>query len=256
MKKLAGCIGTILYCSFALTNLAGAAEKETDDKRNSNMYLGVEVRAWFPKLSGQETRTSQLDFHNDLGHKNKELNTVKLAFTENSKWRAGYDSYSFTGNKTALSHQSFGGQEYFAGDEVHSEKKLTYWGVNFLPNYQKSVDTNFSWLIGIKGYKMRSSVDVAGAQKAEHSYNAVVPALGARYEWSGTRPTTYYAELSGLPDYGKGYNYDVELGVHHQISPNAALLGGYRWLTINAESTNDQMKLQLKGPFVQMSVKL
>jgi hypothetical protein len=258
MKKLTGCIGAILYCSLALTNLAGAAERVTNDKKDSNMYLAVEVRAWLPKMSGQETRTDQLDFQHDLGHKNKELNTVRLAFTENSKWRAGYERYSFIGDKTALSHQSFGGQEYFAGDEVHSEKKLTYWEINFLPNYQKPVDTQFSWLIGIKGYKMRSSVDAAGAsaRKTEQSYSAVVPALGALYEWGGGRSTTYYAELSGFPHSGKGYNYDAELGVHHQISPNAVLLSGYRWLTIFAENNNDQLKLQLRGPFVQMNLKI
>jgi hypothetical protein len=242
------------------TNYAAktAAPLQADDQKKNNMYLGLEVRAWFPKMSGQETRTSQLDFHNDLGHKTKELNSVNLAFAENSKWRVGYESYTFTGDKTALSHQRFGGQEYFAGDQVHSEKKLAYWKINFLPDYQKAADVNFSWLVGIKGYKMNSSVDVAGAatRKAEQSYSAVVPSLGARYEWGGTRPTTYYAELSGSPHSGKGYNYDAELGVHRQISPNAVLLSGYRWLTIYAENNNDQMKLQLRGPFVQVNCKL
>jgi hypothetical protein len=127
MKKLTGCISAIVYCCLVLTNSAGAAEKVTldttkvtkpsvllqvNDKKKSKMYLGVEIRAWFVKMSGQETRTSQLDFHNDLGHKNKELNTVILAFAENNKWRVGYDSYNFIGDKAVLSSQSFGGQEY------------------------------------------------------------------------------------------------------------------------------------------------
>ncbi|MBP2652469.1 MAG: hypothetical protein H6Q73_38 [Firmicutes bacterium] len=273
MKKLIWCISAIVCvcCCLALTSSAGATEKVTldtgkvtkpsgllqvDDKKKSKMYLGVEIRAWFVKMSGQETRTSQLDFRNELGHKNKELNTVILTFAENNKWRVGYDSYTFIGDKAIFSSQSFGGQEYLSGDEVHSEKKLTYWKINFLPSYQKTEGMNFSWLVGIKGYKMYSSVAVASDRKAEQSYSAVVPSLGAHYEWGGTRSTTYYAELSGLPHSGKGYNYDAELGVHGRISPNAVILSGYRWLTIYGENNNDQMRLQLRGPFVQVNCKL
>lgn len=275
MKKISVCIGIVMYFSLALGNFAGAAElppeekvtSETTktvtqvtpaDKKKCKMYLGVEIRSWFPKMSGQETRNSQLDLQNDLGHGNKELTAINLTLIENSKINGSYESYNFTGNKTALGQKSFGGQNYLAGDGLHSEKKLMYWKIDYLPNYQKAVDSNFSWLVGIHGYKVNSSVEASGVanRKTEQSYNAVVPTFGAHYELGGNRPTTYYVELSGSPHTGNGYNYDAELGFQHKLSPNIVFGGGYRWLTIQGEKDNDQLKLQLRGPFMQLNCKL
>ena len=228
------------------------------DKKNHKMYLGVELRLWFPKMSGQETRNGQLKFQNDLGYENKEVTTINLNFIENSKWLGDYENYHFTGNKTLFGQKNFGGQNFLAGDELHSEQKLTYWKINYLPNYQKNSEQNFSWIMGIKGYKINSSVESSGAanRKTEQSYSAVLPSFGARYELASNHPSRYYIELSSSIHIGKGYNYDAELGFQHKLSPNTVLGGGYRWLTIKGEKDNDQINLQLRGPFMQVSCKL
>lgn len=269
MKKTALSIGTIIYLN--LVNYAGAAEMPHEvkaaqaadlvtqiavEKKQGKLQFGVEFRAWFPKIGGQETRSSQLDLTRDLGHENKKLNKINVTLFEEDKWRGDYESYSFAGNKTASLTKNFGGQDYLQGEGLHSEKKLTSWKINYLPNYQKNTDTNFSLLVGIKGYKITSSVESAGSRKTEQSYSAVVPSLGMHYEFGRQQITNYYAELSGFPSTGKGHNYDAELGFKTKISPNTAFLGGYRWLTFKAENRNDQIKLDLHGPFVQFDWKL
>jgi hypothetical protein len=255
MKRIRLCIGIMAGC-LTLVNSAGAAElSQGTTEQKCSVKLGIEVRTWFPKISGQETRDSKFDLHDDLGHTGKNVTNAKLTFAENKKWRGNYESYTFNGNNTALTEQSFGKQQFLAGDKLQSEKKLTYCNINYLPNYQKTSQANFSWLFGLKWYKVDSTVNSDKAT-ANQSYRVFAPALGAHYEMGRTSSTLYYAEFSAAPDCGKGYSYDAELGFRHNLSANAAFSGGYRCLKVYANKNDENMKLSLYGPFMQFNCKL
>lgn len=252
MKKFKLGMG-IMLSWVTLVNFAGAAEITPDQK--SGGQVGIEVRAWFPKISGQETRGGKVDFQNDLGHSGKEVTNVKLNFTENSKWRGNYESYSFKAHNTDHTDYNFGGQAFLAGDELHSEKKLTYGTVNYLPSYQNTAQTNFSWLFGLKWYTVESKLSCDNIT-TKKSYSVVVPAMGAHYEITKNRSTLYYAELSASPDFGRGYSYDAEIGFKQHLAANAGFSAGYRYLKIYADNNDGKIRMSLSGPFVQLNYRL
>lgn len=249
MKRVIVLVLIAVYFSSTSHALAATTEKE----EGFFDHIGIKMKVFQPNVSGHAKAGSDIDFNSTLGVQKQRSISFGISFRPYSKWKIDYGNYSSAGNQVISSTFTFNHVLYQQGQRIKSDLNMKFFGIDFMPNYQAKGNSTFSWLLGLKGYKFTSELNVVNSaqQQTKKTYNGFYPVIGAHWEINRMKPSLYFVEISGLPMGKYGYDYDVELGLKHRFSTQAIGIIGYRAFVINTNQNSESFRLSLCGPFTQ-----
>lgn len=118
-------------------------------------------------------------------------------------------------------------------------------GYQWQPTPQDSIDT----MVGVRGWHLRSSLQVAPllSERMSKSFVDPIVALRWRHQWSDRWSTLLYADAGGF-GVGSESTWQVLATVNYQLRDTVYLSAGYRQLNVDYRSGHQRLDVRLGGP--------
>lgn len=118
-------------------------------------------------------------------------------------------------------------------------------GYQWQPSAQDSIDT----MVGVRGWHLRSSLQVAPllSERLSKSFVDPIVALRWRHQWSDRWSSLLYADAGGF-GVGSESTWQVLATVNYQLRDKVYLSAGYRQLNVDYRSGNQRLDVRLGGP--------
>ena len=250
----------MLWGALFLVSFTGSAVAQ-------DVRVEFEGRYWFPDLDAKAQAVesnvgTEFDMKSDLGIKNENFPEGRFIWHTgpHSQIRFSYTQAKYEGDQTVPRTVNFEGQTYTGGTRVISDFNLLYFEAGWIWQFIHFWDDKVKLGTLIEGSGVFTDItleapNLAPPVKESQQYIAGLPTGGLAltiepYEWVGL-----FAEASGFPAGSYGYFFDGEGGVKFTPIRNLTLKGGYRIITLKADSDPDFIKVDLSGFFVGGSLR-
>jgi hypothetical protein len=237
---------------------SGWAQGKPEEK--SRPTIELEVRYWFPELSGSVKAVSAdvgsgVDYKDDLGLEDEGIPEGRITWYpgSNHRVRLSYFQVGYEGDNRLEKTITFRGREFTVGTTIEStadikDLKLGWaWQFINLADGKIKLGTLLEGGVSWVDYSIK---DTSTPLKTEKSYTVPVAAIGFALDVAPWKWMDAFLDLSGLPLGKYGHTLNVEGGVKIIPIKNVSVFGGYRYSDIKYEDDPDFLKLRLSGPFV------
>ena len=251
MKKCSFLLSGMMFCLFLwIGRISPVFAQEAT--------LEFEGRYWFPDLDSnvkvvQSGVGSTINVPSDLGVGNENFPEGRLIWhtTENSRLRLTYTRATYEGDKTLTRTVQFDGQTYTSGTRVTSEFELHYFSAGWIWQFLHFMDDKVQLGPMIEGKGIFADISLSSPTQSEREKMwGGLPTVGAALDIAPFKQVKLYGEASGFWVGPLGNFFDAEVGI--QVTPvkYVTLLGGYRFVDIEAEDDPDFVEVELSGFFV------
>lgn len=277
---------TCTIAGLALLTLApAAAAQPSADKKPERTgesafsiaedpHFRIRIGGWFTSIDGHLSAgsaiagtTTQLDLHDTLGLPSDKLSpvgSIGIDLGESQRWHvdAGYSGhfkYDGSGSNVNL---SFNGLNYTGA--ITSRVSLDIFEITTLYDLTKPDPVILSLGLGSRIFSFKGSVTGTAFDPSTNttsvrssSADAVVPipGLAAALRWDITDHLHIRGQAQGLyvGSYGDFFDTDAELGF--DFTANIGLYAGYRWIHAQADVSDVNFRVNLRGPFAGVEVR-
>ncbi len=240
----------------ALSLAATASAQDPSNLPPAERYgLRLQYREFRPSLTGEAQKGSGdksgsvVDVMDDLGLADKRTFDVRgtIQFKKGWKLRGSYTPFSYKGDVEAKRAFTYGDTRYGRLDHVVTSIKGGYYSADLEWDFVKGQHGFLGAVIGAKMMDADATlVDTTTNSREVDTLTTPVPVAGVATRLYASR-ISFEGEMAGLSTGSHGSMFEAEGSVRLHISDRLAVMGGYRYLSLNGKKDRDQVKLRLGG---------
>jgi len=225
--------------------------------------------------SGTGVPGTELSLENDLGGP-----TSQTSFRADGYWRFGrygrvefaYRGWNQKGSRVLSQDIRFGDQIYHVGASVDSEYKVQVGELYYSYSLVNTGEAEIGLMLGVSAYFNKVSIAASGTVTGPggtttvsvvnetRSLTAPIPAVGAHFSYTLLPGWIVYGKAKGLKATISTYTgsmLDVQGGMDFFFSKNFGIGGGYQYVKIFYEQTNDRavsLHYRYSGPLAHVTL--
>jgi hypothetical protein len=217
--------------------------------------LRLQYREFRPTLTGDarkgfgDSDGTLVDVSDDLGFGDKRTFDARatLQFKPGWKLRGSYTPLNYTADVEAGRSFTYGQTRFARFDHVHSSVKGGYYSADLEWDFIKGAHGFLGAVAGARLFDADASlVDVSINSREVDTLTAPVPAAGLATRVYAGR-LSFEGELSGMSVGSHGSAVEAETSMRVHVSDRLALMGGYRYLSLDGKKDVRELKLKLSG---------
>jgi len=238
-------------------SLAGTAQAQ--DRSNlppqEKYGLRLQYREYRPSLTGEAQKGfgaadgTVVDVMDDLGFADKRTFDARatIQFKPGWKLRGSYTPLKYEGDVEAGRSFSYGETRFARFDHVRSSVKGAYYSADLEWDFIKGQHGFLGALVGARLFDVDAAVvDVSINAREVDTLTAPVPAAGLATRVYAGR-LSFEGEVAGMSLGSQGSAVDAETSMRLHLSDRLAVMGGYRYLSLDGKKSPREVKLKLSG---------
>jgi hypothetical protein len=241
---------------IALSLAGSAAAQDPSNLPPAERYgLRLQYREFRPSLTGQTQKGfgdadgTLVDVHDDLAIADKRTFDVRgaIQFKKGWKLRGSYTPFDYRGDTEVASPFKYGETRYARFEHVVTSMKGGYYGADLEWDFVKGAHGFLGAVLGAKVFDVDAALVNASVNAREvDTITAPIPIIGlATRMYAGK--VSLEGELAGFTGGSRGNLFEAEGSARFHLSDRLAVLGGYRYLSLDGRDRRDQIKLKLGG---------
>src|SRR5205823_10017171 len=217
--------------------------------------LRLQYREFRPTLTGDARKgfgTSDgtlVDVSDDLGFGDKRTFDARGTFQFKRGWklRGSYTPLKYDGDVEAARPFDYGETRFARFDHVRSAVKGGYYSADLEWDFIKGAHGFLGAVAGARLFDVDASVvDVSINSREVDTITAPIPVGGLATRIYGGR-VSVEGELTGMSIGSHGSAVEAETSARLHLSDRLAVMGGYRYLSLDGKKSLDEVKLKLSG---------